>query len=167
MRPFIFAGLFAMLLGCGGDSESRRVQQAVVHEWTMPSAPQYTSPRSRPSREWVRVPAVVQFHSGSAQLTPDGVRLLDQAVASMRTRTDVARVRIEGHADSHGTERGNYALSMQRAEVVRQHLISRGVPNNMLDVVGYGSDRPRVVEDGYHANRQENRRVEFSVLFHR
>jgi outer membrane protein OmpA-like peptidoglycan-associated protein len=54
-----------------------------------------------------------------------------------------------------------------RAQAVMQFLVSRGVPQSMLEAVGYGSERPLVREFGAEQNRAQNRRVEFSTLIRR
>jgi len=68
-------------------------------------------------------------------------------------------VRIEGHTDGQGADAANQALSRQRAEAVRQVLISQGVPGSRIRVVGQGESVP-VADNGNEAGRARNRRVE-------
>jgi outer membrane protein OmpA-like peptidoglycan-associated protein len=67
-------------------------------------------------------------------------------------------MRIEGHADEHGTEEFNRELSLRRARAVREVLVELGVPRERMEVEGYGESRPRSTVD------TENRRVEFVMV---
>ncbi len=52
------------------------------------------------------------------------------------------RVRIEGHADSRGSEEYNMDLSEQRAESVREYLVNQGISENRLETVALGENSP-------------------------
>jgi outer membrane protein OmpA-like peptidoglycan-associated protein len=67
-------------------------------------------------------------------------------------------MRIEGHADEHGTEEFNRELSLRRARAVREVLSELGLPRDRMEVEGYGESRPRSTVD------TENRRVEFVMV---
>ena len=75
---------------------------------------------------------------------------------------------IEGHTDAIGTDAYNDALSLRRAETVRQWLSShRFVPAN-APVKGYGKTRPiapNQTPDGRDdpEGRQKNRRVDIVI----
>ncbi|MBN1654058.1 MAG: OmpA family protein [Deltaproteobacteria bacterium] len=72
-------------------------------------------------------------------------------------------LRIEGHADIQGDPEFNQELSERRAANVRDELVKLGIPEKMIDAVGYGSTRlrdKRLDEEGH----QRNRRVEFVVM---
>ena len=58
-------------------------------------------------------------------------------------------------------EPGNLALSMERARVVRQALIERGIPRDGLRASGVGSSQP---VEGLAPSDPANRRIEFSVI---
>jgi outer membrane protein OmpA-like peptidoglycan-associated protein len=51
-------------------------------------------------------------------------------------------------------------LSRQRAEVIKEALVKRGVVAARMSTFGYGGSYP-VVPHGDQANRWKNRRVEF------
>jgi outer membrane protein OmpA-like peptidoglycan-associated protein len=72
------------------------------------------------------------------------------------------RMVVEGHTDSQGTESSNMELSMKRAQSVRDYLVSRGVPTEIISATGLGQSRP--VADNHSAEgRANNRRVEIIV----
>ncbi len=51
-------------------------------------------------------------------------------------------ITIEGHADEQGTREYNLALGARRATSVRNYLVSQGVPENRLNIVTFGKERP-------------------------
>jgi outer membrane protein OmpA-like peptidoglycan-associated protein len=72
------------------------------------------------------------------------------------------RLEAEGHTDNTGSAELNQKLSEQRAEEVRQYLMSMGIPEGSITSVGKGFTMP--VESNETAKgRQKNRRVELIV----
>jgi outer membrane protein OmpA-like peptidoglycan-associated protein len=65
---------------------------------------------------------------------------------------------VEGHTCDLGEEATNQVLSERRALAVREHLLTRGVPPEMLLVLGQGEARP-VGPNDTEAHRALNRRV--------
>jgi len=100
----------------------------------------------------------VKFKSGSTELTAESSVVLDKVAASLVAWPEV-RVEVGGHTDSSGGAEMNRALSQQRAEAVRQHLIDRGVAPSHVSAVGYGEDAP-IADNGTREGRAVNRRVE-------
>ena len=78
-------------------------------------------------------------------------------------------ITISGHTDSRGGEEYNLKLSRQRAESVRNWIVSHSaISESSLKISGYGETRPvapNQKEDGADNpdGRQKNRRVEFSI----
>ena len=72
-----------------------------------------------------------------------------------------AIIAITGHTDKSGNEADNVSLSMDRARVVREALVRRGIPREGLRARGYGSSRP---VSSLTAEDPANRRIEFSVI---
>jgi outer membrane protein OmpA-like peptidoglycan-associated protein len=72
-------------------------------------------------------------------------------------------VQVEGYTDSVGGDAFNQQLSRQRAEAVRQALISRGVAPGRLSIKGYGKRDP-IADNGTPQGRRLNRRVEFRII---
>jgi outer membrane protein OmpA-like peptidoglycan-associated protein len=71
-------------------------------------------------------------------------------------------LQIEGYTDSTGTAAFNQKLSEQRANTVRDFLLSQGLNTNNMTAVGYGENYP-VASNDTAAGRQQNRRVELVV----
>ena len=95
----------------------------------------------------------VRFEEDSAELLESAV--LEELLAYLQANPELELLRIEGHADSTGSPRYNYELSVERAEAVRDWLLERDVASERLQAVGSGEARPG--DDG-------GRRVSFHVL---
>ncbi|AAP77032.1 peptidoglycan-binding protein [Helicobacter sp. MIT 03-1614] len=73
-----------------------------------------------------------------------------------------AKVVLEGHTDSYGSDAYNYALGTKRANAVKNALTTRGVNASQIKTVSYGESKPTCTSDTPECN-QENRRVEFKL----
>ncbi len=71
-------------------------------------------------------------------------------------------LQVEGYTDSTGTMEFNQKLSEQRANAVRDFLLTQGVNTNNMTAVGYGENYP-VASNDTAAGRKLNRRVELVV----
>ncbi|MBM4117542.1 hypothetical protein FJ251_07305, partial [bacterium] len=104
----------------------------------------------------------VHFLTGSAELAPDSRVVLDTVARSLLAYPEV-RIEIQGHTDSAGSAASNEALSLRRAEAVRDYLIGQGVAAARLRAVGYGERFP-IASNSTAAGQAENRRVEVHRL---
>ena len=85
-----------------------------------------------------------------------------QQAANAFKQTGAARVVATGHADRSGPENYNMALSLRRANAVKDSLIRNGVPAGAIQVVGRGESQPLVpTADG--VREPQNRRVEIVI----
>ncbi len=71
-------------------------------------------------------------------------------------------VAIQGHTDDLGDDAENLVLSEERAEAVKNYLISLGIEANRLTSKGYGETVPKV-ENNSALNRAKNRRTDFVI----
>ena len=102
----------------------------------------------------------IRFEEGSAALLPASRMLLDEVAAALEPCSG-AIIAIIGHTDQSGTESANIALSMDRARVVREALVRRGIPRSSLRARGVGSAQPM---ERLAPQDPANRRIEFSVI---
>lgn len=72
------------------------------------------------------------------------------------------KLAVEGYTDSTGTDAINQKLSQQRADGVRDYLVSQGLAPDSVTSQGFGSSDP-VASNDTAAGRQQNRRVELIV----
>jgi outer membrane protein OmpA-like peptidoglycan-associated protein len=71
-----------------------------------------------------------------------------------------ASLRVEGHTDNTGTERGNEDLARRRAAAVKEKLVEEfQIPANRISTAGFGSTQPLVSNDT-EVGRRYNRRAE-------
>lgn len=99
----------------------------------------------------------IEFSTGSAAISSGSGRALD-AIATAALDCQGA-LRVEGHTDNVGRDVKNAALSLRRAEAVREALIARGVPAARLVAEGFGAARPLANNDTADG-RARNRRIE-------
>jgi len=75
-----------------------------------------------------------------------------------------AKIEVDGHTDSTGTDAYNQKLSERRAAAVKEYLIKEaGVDSSKITAVGYGVAKP-VADNKTAAGRARNRRVEILIL---
>lgn len=72
------------------------------------------------------------------------------------------KVVLEGHCDERGSDEYNLALGENRANAVRNYLLTLGVPAGQLSIVSYGEEKPA---DNGHTEEAwaKNRRVDFTL----
>ena len=107
------------------------------------------------------MPGNITFAFDSASLNPSFRPTLDKLAATMNEYNQNT-VTIAGHTDSVGNPSYNMNLSRDRANSVRNYLVSRGVASNRINVVAYGQTRP-IPDNNSDYGRQQNRRVELTV----
>lgn len=84
----------------------------------------------------------IQFEANSSRVRPESGPLLGSLVAAMQSpELKTSRFLIEGHADPRGAAAQNQRLSQERAEEVRQYLVSLGVHPSRLRAVGRGASQ--------------------------
>jgi outer membrane protein OmpA-like peptidoglycan-associated protein len=103
----------------------------------------------------------VNFDFDQSDLRADARPVLDEAVATLKQEGTIAIV-TEGHTDAVGTDGYNQALSLRRANAVRDYLVAGGIDAARIEVEGYGESRP-VASNGTADGRAQNRRVELRV----
>jgi outer membrane protein OmpA-like peptidoglycan-associated protein len=100
----------------------------------------------------------VLFETGKYELKPEARERLAR-VSGILLAYSSLKVAIEGHTDSTGSDEFNQRLSEQRAEAVRDYLVSQGVAAGGITARGFGSMQP-VASNDTAEGRQHNRRVE-------
>jgi len=113
----------------------------------------------------LRLPEMLLFRSGSADLQPVGLILLDTLASLFRgVRKQLI---IQGHTDSIPIKRNflyasNLHLSSARALNVGYYLIQRGIDKNLCSTQAFGESQP-LVPNTTEEGRQKNRRVEIML----
>jgi hypothetical protein len=102
------------------------------------------------------------FESGKATLKPEAYVVLNELVEYLK-RKDDERIEIGGHTDNVGKADANMILSTNRANAVKDFLLSKGIAPDRVTAKGYGLTTP-VAENDTEEGRQMNRRTEVKIL---
>jgi OOP family OmpA-OmpF porin len=105
---------------------------------------------------WLLAGESVLFDTSKATIKDH--TLLDAATDILRQNPGLTG-EIRGHTDSTGPRDFNMALSLRRANAVRDYFISQGIAASRLRVTGAGPDEP-VAPNDTSEGRRLNRRVE-------
>jgi outer membrane protein OmpA-like peptidoglycan-associated protein len=105
--------------------------------------------------------ADVLFETNKYDLSPDARLKLAKLSGIIQAHPGL-NLAIEGHTDTTGTAEYNMTLSQQRADSVRQFLISQGLSPDTITSRGLGDANP-VADNSTPAGRKQNRRVEIIV----
>ncbi len=110
---------------------------------------------------------VVNFKVGSSVLQPDAKTALDQIAQQAQTAKGFV-IEVRGFASADGSENANRRLSQRRADSVVRYLAeTHNIPlRRIITPFGYGESQA-VADNTTRTGRQENRRVEISVLVNR
>ncbi|MGL4239658.1 MAG: OmpA family protein, partial [Beijerinckiaceae bacterium] len=103
----------------------------------------------------------ILFDTAQATIRPVSYVLLGR-LAGVAKSCPGRTIEIGAHTDSDGPPIYNQDLSERRAKAVVDYLVREGVPGGALKAIGYGETRPLAPNDS-PANKQKNRRVEFTV----
>lgn len=72
------------------------------------------------------------------------------------------KLTISGHCDERGSEEYNLALGSNRADSVRDQLVSLGVSADRIKTISYGKEKPFCTDDNDQC-WQQNRRAHFAM----
>jgi outer membrane protein OmpA-like peptidoglycan-associated protein len=105
--------------------------------------------------------------SGGALFSYDSATLVPQAIESLRKLGTLIQQNpnvsfsIEGHTDSFGTPEYNLALSLRRANAVRDWLVANmNIAPSRIQTKGFGDTKLIVTADKTQDEQAPNRRVE-------
>jgi len=105
----------------------------------------------------------VLFDFNEADLKSGAQRQMADLATYLETYSE-RPIRIEGFTDSVGSEEYNQNLSEQRAQAVRDALVSNGIDPDRIDTRGYGEAYP-VAGNSSDTGRAQNRRVEIIISY--
>ena len=115
------------------------------------SAPQTAAPPS----------FMVFFDWDSSRLSEASLNVVRQAASAFKSKGS-ARITATGHTDTSGPEAYNMALSLRRANAVKDALVREGVPAQAIAVIGRG-EQNLLVPTGDGVREPQNRRVEIVI----
>jgi len=103
----------------------------------------------------------VLFDFGKYTLKPETREKLAKVSGILLTHPDM-HLQVEGYTDNVGSDEFNQKLSEQRADSVRDYLISQGISADSITSKGFGKTNP-IASNDTAKGRQQNRRVEIVV----
>jgi outer membrane protein OmpA-like peptidoglycan-associated protein len=104
----------------------------------------------------------IYFYSGKFTFKTGDVPVKLDVIASILIKYPNAKFSIEGHTDSDGSEIFNQKLSENRANVVKDELIKRGVIASNIVAIGFGETAP-IASNKTAAGKALNRRTEVKL----
>lgn len=104
----------------------------------------------------------ILFDFGKADLK-SGSRASLQKMAEVMNKYGETNITVTGHTDNVGTADANIKLSERRARAVADYLMSLGVAQHRMRIMGFGYERP-VASNDTADGRAQNRRVEIHIV---
>jgi type IX secretion system PorP/SprF family membrane protein len=137
------------------------VVETPVVKKEVPEAAALEIQREKIKKEVIEL-GVVHFETNKSVITDYSMAIVVEYIKILKENPDL-KVEISGHSDNVGSPENNRKLSMERAQVVVNYMISQGISADRLKAVGYGQERPLFPNDTPE-NRARNRRVEARVI---
>jgi OmpA-OmpF porin, OOP family len=104
---------------------------------------------------------MVFFDWDRSNLSAQALNTIKQAAGAYKTKGS-ARITATGHTDKSGPDAYNMALSLRRANTVKDALVREGVPATAIAVIGRGESQP-LVQTADGVREPQNRRVEIVI----
>lgn len=83
--------------------------------------------------------------------------------AEFLTQHPNMKLLISGHCDERGSEDYNMGLGENRASVIKDFLVKRGISADRIRVISYGKEKPFCTTTENESCWQQNRRAHFSL----
>ena len=106
--------------------------------------------------------STVLFDLNSAKVKPEAHAALTEAILILKKIPDL-KLEIDGYTDNTGSSAYNMALSLKRAEAVKEFFVSKGVDPGRLSTKGFGFTKP-AASNKTKKGRAKNRRVELTPV---
>ncbi|GIK70437.1 MAG: cell envelope biogenesis protein OmpA [Bacteroidota bacterium] len=104
----------------------------------------------------------INFETNSYELNHRAKIVIDEFVDFLKLNPKI-KIAIQGHTDDVGKAEDNMALSHNRARVVYEYIIEKGINSQRLSYKGFGKTVP-LVPNTNEINRAKNRRTEFLIV---
>lgn len=152
-----------------GEVANEALRQQIASEIATALNPTYTidnalivKPRAQDILDDTLADRTIEFLSGSAELSTTGISVLDEMAAAI-ANLDNPEMQVVGHTDGSGDRMSNIALSLQRANTVRDYLAGKGIDAQRISALGAGPDKP-LASNETAEGQARNRRIEFRIL---
>lgn len=114
----------------------------------------------------IRVPAIMTFDAGSADIKPQIDATLTEVARTLKNFNQTY-VDVLAHSDRSGTPQANLALSQKRATAAAAFLGRRGVAKGRIASRGLGEAAPLYAVESSETEKAANRRIEIRLVPYR
>jgi len=104
----------------------------------------------------------IHFQYNKADIKESSFVLLESLV-EVAKKCPKDAILVAGHTDSVGSENYNLKLSTNRANAVKEYLITHGISKDRVRAIGYGESRP-IADNKTEEGQAKNRRIELNVM---
>ena len=104
---------------------------------------------------------ILYFQTDTTELSPESQQQLPQILSIIKNRT-APDIGVIGHTDRTASDEYNHELSMQRAERIRDAIVTGGIDPPLIEVTGHGEHNP-LIQTADEVSEPLNRRVEIIV----
>jgi outer membrane protein OmpA-like peptidoglycan-associated protein len=105
----------------------------------------------------------MNFDLDKSDLKPAQLPQLEDFIGKVK-KNPYVKLELQGYTDERGSDEHNQALSEHRANAVKAHLLSKGVPTDQIAISkGYGKSNPLDPSSNEEAYAK-NRRVEIRIV---
>lgn len=150
-----------------GDAQVKLIEQVDVKEpaeLKITSTPDETTERRIPDLneivEGIPIIMPIKFEGGTNEIIEEDKEYLDHLYKTM-SKHESLNAHIRGHVCCGNNKR----ISKQRAKIVYEYLISKGIDKNRLTFKGYSNSQPIAYPEKNNEDRRKNRRVD--VVFNK
>lgn len=131
-------------------------------EKTAQEEPKGEKMEAKKVEENLKITARIHFDFDKYTIKKEYLPILNEVARTLKENQFV-KVRIEGFTDAIGSKEYNDKLALKRAESVKSYLVKQGVPEEKIEIVGFGKER-FITGNEDPVGRLTNRRVEFIIL---
>lgn len=101
------------------------------------------------------------FDTGKYAVLPETALILQKTETTLKANPEL-KITIIGHTDNVGTDADNQILSINRAESVKNWLVSKGIDAKRIQTIGKSEGSPIATNDTAEG-RARNRRIEIEL----
>lgn len=159
LAVLVIAGLAA---GCASQSSQESSPAPAPAPTAMGSTP---SARSTPGNSVAGVRTAmmpqarsVYYEFDRSEIRADSAKVVDANAQYLRDHPEL-KVKVEGNADERGSREYNLALGQRRADAVMKRMTILGIPNDRIETVSYGKEKPKAAghdESAWSENRRSD-----------